>query len=42
VERGKYVIVVVVTDEAPDVRHWIDTAYMANRLTGGTEEWARG
>jgi hypothetical protein len=39
--RGKYVIVVVVADPPPPQRHWIATAYMANRLMGGTTEWMR-
>lgn len=38
---GKYSIVVVRTNEAPELRHWIMTAYIARRLTGGTVEWQR-
>lgn len=40
VRLGKYVIVVVVSHEDPD-RHWVVTAYLANRPTGGTTEWAK-
>ena len=40
VERGKYVVVVVVSDvDLP--RHWIVTAHLANRASGGILEWAR-
>ena len=31
--RGKYVVVVVVSDPAPLARHWIITAYIARRLS---------
>ena len=39
--RGKYVVVVVVIDQGPSARAWIVTAYMAQRITGGTLEWAK-
>ena len=39
---GKYVVVVVVSDPTPLVRHWIITAYIARKLaTGGDIEWQR-
>ena len=39
---GKYVVVVVVSNLVPVERHWIVTAYMANRLVGGGDlEWKR-
>lgn len=41
-DRGttKHVIVVVVSEMAGD-RHWIVTAYVTRRLTGGIVEWRR-
>ena len=40
VNRGKYVVVVVVTDqELP--RHWIITAYIARKLAQGDVEWQK-
>ena len=38
---GRYVVVVVMGDLAPTVRHWAITAYIARRLTGGSIEWRR-
>jgi len=38
---GKYVVVIVVSNLVPAERHWIVTAYMTNRLTGGDLEWKR-
>jgi hypothetical protein len=38
---GKYVVVVVMSDPPPAVRHWVITAYIARRLTGGRIEWTR-
>jgi hypothetical protein len=40
-KRGKYVVVVVVSE--PDVthRHWIITAYLTRRLAEGEPEWKR-
>jgi hypothetical protein len=38
---GKYVVVVVMSDLAPAMRHWVITAYIARRLTGGRIEWTR-
>jgi hypothetical protein len=40
VRDGKHIVVVVVTDIAP-TRHWIVTAYITRRLTGGSTEWIR-
>lgn len=39
--KVKHVVVVVVSELAPK-RHWIATAYIARRLSGGIEEWKRG
>ena len=41
VRDGKQVVVVVVTETGVVNRHWIITAYMARRLTGGEIEWQR-
>lgn len=39
---GKYVVVVVVSDSIPLVRHWIITAYITRRLSRkGKIEWKR-
>ena len=39
---GKYVVVVVISDQVPMERHWIITAYMARKLVrGGDVEWKR-
>jgi hypothetical protein len=38
---GKHVVVVVMSDPAPSIRHWVITAYIARRLTGGRIEWMR-
>jgi hypothetical protein len=37
---GKHVVVVVVSESERD-RHWIVTAYIARRLSGGQIEWRR-
>jgi len=37
---GKHVVVVVVS-EAGAGRHWIITAYMARKLSGGQVEWRK-
>ena len=39
VRQGKYVVVVVVSDPAPAMRHWIITAYMTRQLVNGEVEW---
>ena len=38
---GKHVIVVVVSDGLPTLRHWIVTAHIARKLTQGEIQWAR-
>lgn len=38
---GKYIVVVVKTDVEPNKRHWIVTAYIARKLTGGSLEWQK-
>ena len=39
--QGKHVVVVVVSDTDVNGRHWIITAYMTKKLTGGEIEWKR-
>jgi hypothetical protein len=39
IRGGKHVVVVVVSDPAPDRRHWVVTAYFARRLAEGEIEW---
>jgi hypothetical protein len=39
--RGKYVVVVVVSEAEPRERHWIITAYMARKLAEGDVVWRR-
>lgn len=41
VRRGKYVVVIVVSESLPAVRHWIITAYMTRRLANGEVEWRK-
>lgn len=41
VRGGKYIVVVVVTEQVPVSRNWVITAYLARQLTGGTLEWQR-
>lgn len=40
IRGGKYVVVVVVTQQDPK-RNWIITAYLARRLTGGILVWQK-
>jgi hypothetical protein len=40
-KRGKYVVIVVVSDPSPRGRHWIVTAYITRRLAQGDPEWKR-
>ena len=39
VRRGKYVVMVVVSEIAPAERHWIITAYITRRIARGEVEW---
>jgi len=39
--EGKYVVVVVVSESMPVMRHWIITAYMTRRLANGEVEWRK-
>jgi|YNPNPStandDraft_1061719.scaffolds.fasta_scaffold47678_2 hypothetical protein len=39
--RGKYVVVVVVSETAPHERNWIITAYLARGLAKGEIEWSK-
>jgi hypothetical protein len=39
VRGGKYIVVVVISEDLPAKRHWIVTAYIARRLSGGKTEW---
>lgn len=41
VRDGKYVVVVVVSESMPVVRHWIITAYLTRRLANGEAEWRK-
>lgn len=42
IRRGKHVVVVVVSELEPSVRHWIITAYIARKLAEGEVEWKPG
>lgn len=41
IRTGKHVVVIVVSNPAPDERHWMITAYLARRLAEGDIEWKR-
>jgi hypothetical protein len=41
VNKGKFVVVAVVSDPTPAVRHWVVTAYSTRRLRQGVIEWKR-
>ena len=41
VRQGKFVVVVVVSEELPVMRHWIVTAYLTRRLANGEIEWRK-
>lgn len=41
VRGGKYVVVVIVSDNSPQTRHWIITGYIARKITEGDVEWKR-
>ena len=41
VRRGKYTVVVVVSERDTIERHWIITAYSTTKLTEGEIEWRR-
>lgn len=41
VKKGKYVVVVVVSQPDTMQRHWIITAYLARKLAEGDVEWER-
>jgi len=41
IRRGKHLVVVVVSEDMPERRHWIITAYLARRLSGGELEWTK-
>jgi len=38
---GKHVVVVVVSELDPEIRHWIITAYQTRQLAEGELEWKR-
>ncbi len=40
VRRGKYIVVVVVSEIMPE-RHWVITAYITRRLANGVVEWSK-
>ncbi len=41
VKRGKHVVVVVVSELKPRLRHWVITAYLTRKLAEGDVEWRR-
>ena len=41
IRGGKFVIVVVVSDNSPSTRHWVITGYIARKITEGDSEWKR-
>ena len=41
VANGKFIVIVVVTDNAPKERHWIITGYIARKISEGEIEWQR-
>ena len=41
VRGGKHVVLIVVSDPIGIRRHWIITAYLTRKLTGGITEWTR-
>ena len=41
IRSGKYLIVAIVSDPAPAVRHWIVTAYLSHRVRQGETLWKR-
>ncbi len=42
IKKGKYVVVVVVSEDKKDKRHWVITAYIARKISGGEIEWRKG
>jgi hypothetical protein len=41
IRGGKYIVVVVISEDWPVNRHWIVTAYITRRLSGGKIEWQK-
>jgi hypothetical protein len=41
IRGGKYIVVVVIAEDWPVDRHWIVTAYITRRLSGGKIEWQK-
>ncbi len=41
IKRGKYVVVVAVSEADATSRHWIITAYLTSKLVQGDVEWKR-
>lgn len=39
--KGRYMVVAVVTDNLPQERNWIVTAYIARKVTQGEVIWTR-
>jgi hypothetical protein len=39
--KGRYIVVAVVTDAAPQERHWIVTTYLSRTVTQGETIWTR-
>ena len=40
-ERGRHIVVVVVSETTPTQRHWIITGYITTKLVEGDVEWRR-
>jgi hypothetical protein len=41
IRGGKYIVVVVISEDRPVNRNWIVTAYITRRLSGGRLEWKK-
>ena len=41
IRGGKYIVVVVISEDWPANPHWIVTAYITRRLSGGKIEWQK-
>jgi len=41
VKKGKYIVVVVVSDSYPHERHWIITSYISRKLSKGGILWKK-
>ncbi|MDY7008993.1 MAG: hypothetical protein SWX82_35085 [Cyanobacteriota bacterium] len=41
IRKGRYIVVIVVTDTVPEERNWIVTAYLTTKITQGEIIWTR-